>query len=184
MQDQIESAMREYEEERCPKNGILLTSRGGYYLYDNQFCSINDFELFLTGDQICMQGESVNCDLFFGLTEGTLRWSAVENADFAPDRLSLIFHIKCGNGDEVLRGILFARNWTAYLSIFTDYGIEQLYRVASVQEKGRLPYIYPSDELIDIAESCGRNDLSVLGTLYRQSKKAEFCAQRLRKENI
>ncbi len=40
MQDQIESALREYEEECCPKNGILFTPRGGYYLYDNRFCSL------------------------------------------------------------------------------------------------------------------------------------------------
>ncbi len=175
MRDQIESALREYEKEHCPKNGILLTPRGGYYLYDNRFCSINDFELLLTSERICMQGESVGCDLFFGLTEGTLRWSTGENAKFEPNRLSLIFHIKCDDGDGVLRGILFARSRAAYLSIFTDYGIEQLYRVASIQERERIPHIYPSDELVEIAESCGRNDLSILGTLYRQSKKAEFC---------
>lgn len=146
--DRILAALRQYEQESREKRAVLLTSTGGYYLFDQQFCEISEYELSLSGKELHVQGASVPCGIFLGVVGNTLQWAATNTDYFQPDRMSLIFHIVLDKESELLRGILFARRQTAYLSLFTDPDMEELYRAASI------PAPAPSPESQESVKSC------------------------------
>lgn len=168
--DVIMRALRQYEREPGTKKAVLLTQSGGYYLYDGRFCAMSDFDLYVTGEDLHIQGTSVPCGLFFGVADGKLRWSAGERGAFLPEQLSLIFHIALGDTGELLRGILFAQGEQAHLSLFTNADMEELYRmVVSPEQKAPPPVV--SEELNQLAEDCARDDLHRLTALYLHSQR-------------
>lgn len=56
--DSILSALREYERgpDQNEKKAVLLTPRGGFFLYGNRFCSIREYDLELRSDALQLQG--------------------------------------------------------------------------------------------------------------------------------
>lgn len=171
MTNAVIEALRQYEREQRSKKAVLLTPDGGYYLYENRFCSISDFELTVTGPDLQVQGNSVPCALFFGVTEDTLCWSAKETGSSWPDRLSLIFHIALADEDGLLRGILFAQGQKAYLTLFTDADTEKLYRAVSASAQSPTLRVSPEQELTAYAANCARNDLHRLTALYLNGQR-------------
>ena len=163
--DKLSIALRQYEREQREKRAVLLIPDGGYYLFGRQFCGIREYELSLAGGGLQGQGTSVPCSIFLGIVGNNLQWAVKDTEDLILDRLSLIFHIALEE-DELLRGILFARQQTAYLSLFTDPGMEELYRAASQPVQIPLPVIAASEELSAYARNCARNDLHTLTELY------------------
>lgn len=169
--DEIIRALQQYEREPCSKKGVLLTPIGGYYLYDNRFCGLRDFELCLSGPDLQIQAQAVPCGLFFGMVGDTLSWSVRDTGPFTPDRLSLIFHISFDSEDSLLRGILFSNGSKAHMALFTDAEMEELYRaVASTAQSPPLAAV-PDKELQDCAAACARNDLHRLTALYLHGQK-------------
>ena len=164
--DKLSTALRQYEREQHTKKGVLLLPDSGYYLFDRQFCGIQEYELSLTGQDTHIQGNHVPCGLFFGMVEDKLRWSVKGTGDFQPEQLSLIFHIVLGEEEDLLRGILFIRQQNACFSLFTDPDIEKLYRTASQPVQTGPPAIAAGKDLIDYARSCTRSDLHRLTALY------------------
>ena len=164
--DKLLAALRQYELEQREKRAVLLLPDGGYYLFDRQFCSICEYELSLTGQDIHVQGNHVPCGLFFGMVEDKLRWSVKDTGDFQPEQLSLIFHIALENEEELLRGIMFIRQQSACFSLFTDPDMEKLYRVVSQPVQAGTPAYAASETLADYTRSCTRNDLHKLTALY------------------
>ncbi|MDE7243846.1 MAG: hypothetical protein K2O18_07710 [Oscillospiraceae bacterium] len=171
MADGMIAFLQQYEQERRSKKAVLLTPGGGYYLYENRFCRIRDFDLTVTGPGVHIQGSSVPCGLFFGLTGDLLLWSAAETGSFSPHRLSLIFHILLDGENDLLRGILFAQGKNAYLSLFTDAETEKLYRAVSSPVHPPPPTVCIGDDLAAYAAACAGNDLHRLTALYLHGQK-------------
>lgn len=163
--DRILSVLRQYEQEPRGKRAVLLTPTGGYYLFDKQFCSIQEYEIFLTGQDIRIQGSQVPCGLFFGMVEDNLQWSVKDTGDFQPEQLSLIFHIALENEEELLRGILFICQQNTCFSLFTDPDVEKLYRIVSKPVQAEPPAC-ANETLTDYARSCAQKDLHTLTALY------------------
>ena len=169
--NEIIRALQQYERELFPKRAVLLTPNGGYYLYDNRFCGLHDFELCLSSPDLQIQAPLVPCSLFFGMAGDTLAWSVRDAGPFAPDRLSLIFHIAFDGEDSLLRGILFANSSKAHMALFTDSETEKLYRAVTATAQSPPPVSVPDQELTDCAAECARNDLHRLTTLYLHGQK-------------
>lgn len=169
--DKLSAALRQYEQEQREKRAVLLTPDGGYYLFDRQFCGIQEYELSLSGKELQIQGTSVPCSIFLGVVEDTLKWAVKDTGDFHLDRLSLIFHIALEDDSNLLRGILFAQQQKAYLSLFSNPDIEALYRAASQPVQVPLPVITASEDLTAYARSCARNDLHTLTELYLRGRR-------------
>lgn len=181
--DRILAVLREYEQEPRGKRAILLTPTGGYYLFDQQFCGISEYELSLVGKELYVQGVSVPYEIFLGVVGNTLQWAAANTDNFQPDQLSLIFHIALDEESELLRGILFARRQTAYLSLFTDPDMEELYRAVSIPAPVPSPESEISEELSACAQDCARKDLHTLTALYLHSNKLSQLRREWRPEN-
>lgn len=169
--DKLWAALRQYEREQREKKAVLLTPGGGYYLFGRQFCGIQEYELSLAGEALQIQDTSVPCGIFLGVVENKLQWTVKDTGDFQLNRLSLIFHIALEDDGDLLRGILFARQQTAYMSLFTDPDIEKLYRAASQPVQLPLPVIAASEDLTAYARSCARNDLHTLTELYLRGSR-------------
>ena len=163
--DKLLTALRQYEREQREKRAVLLLPDGGYYLFDRQFCSIQEYELSLTGPDIYVQGNRVPCGLFWGMVEDKLHWSVRTEGNFKPEQLILIFHIALENEEDLLRGILFIRQQNTCFSLFTDPDIEKLYRTVSQPVQAELSAC-ADETLTDYARSCIRNDLHRLTALY------------------
>lgn len=181
--DRILSALRQYEQEPREKRAVLLTPTGGYYLFDQRFCSISEYELSLAGKELCVQGTSVPCGVFLGVVRNVLQWAATDTDNFQSDRLSLIFHIALGEESELLRGILFARHQAAYLSLFTDPNMEELYRAVSIPTLESTSENTISEDLSAYAQDCARRDLHKLTALYLHSNKLSQLQREWRSEN-
>lgn len=169
--DEIVLTLQQYEREARSKRAVLLTPGGGYYLYDNHFCGLHDFELCLSGPDLQIQAQSVSCGLFFGVVGDTLAWSARNTGPLTADRLSLIFHIAFDSEDSLLRGILFANGSQAHMALFTDAEVEKLYRAVTTTAQGPPLAGMPDRELSDFAAECARNDLRRLTALYLHGRK-------------
>lgn len=181
--DRILTALRQYEQEPREKRAVLLTPTGGYYLFDQRFCGISEYELSLAGKELYVQGSSVPCGVFLGVVGNTLQWAATNTDHFQPDRLSLIFHIALDEERELLRGILFARCQTAYLSLFTDPDMEELYRAVSIPTSESTPENVISEDLSAYAQDCARRDLHKLTALYLHGGKLSQLKREWRQEN-
>ena len=161
--DTILSALQKYERgpDQNEKKAVLLTPRGGFFLYGNRFCSIREYDLELRSDALQLQGGAVDSPIFLSCTQGRL-----SAAGCSPRLVSLIFHIELGEEDGLLRGILLAREDEARFSLFCDASIEEVYRLSRKREIP--PYLWtpPDEELRQYAEGLRRNDLHGLTGLY------------------
>lgn len=170
IEDPILSALRSYE--RAPSNSkraVLLTAQGGYFLYGDRFCGIQDYELELRSEDCQISGTAVREALFFGLYQE--RFHAAGKRPLTPALVSLIFHIDLGEEDGLLRGILLAQADEARTALFCDAAVEELYRLS--RRTDILPAAsVPADELLrQEADALRRADLHGLTGLYLQSKR-------------
>lgn len=168
--DKILTALQQYKRERREKKAVLLLPDGGYYLFDRQFCGIQEYELSLAGQDIYIQGNHVPCGLFIGIVEDTLQWTVKDSGDFQLEQLSLIFHIDLGDEKDMLRGILFIRQQDICFPMFTDPDVEKLYRVVSEPIRTK-PTAWTNETLADYAQICSRSDLHTLTSLYLTGKR-------------
>ena len=171
--DPILSSLKEYERDtrRDGKKAVLLTPQGGYFLYGNRFCSIRDYELEFQCDSRQISGDTVSKPLFITILPD--RFRVVGESFSIPEILSLIFHIGLGEENELLRGILLAREQEVRLSLFCDAGVEELYRLSRKASAHLAPRIMPGEELQQYAESLRRKDLHGLAGLYLFSKSVK-----------
>lgn len=169
IKEPILSALRQYEHspEVNDKKGFLLTSEGGYFLYGNRFCDIQDYELELVSDTLQFQGQRVQIPLFFSLSPAGLRVET-ERPCF-PTLISLIFHIGMGD-DEPLRGILLALGQEVQFSLFSDPTIEALYRLGRKGTCTPSRAASPDETLSQHAQDLRKNDLRALAGLYLKGK--------------
>lgn len=167
--DPILSALEEYERDpnKNDKKAILLTRQGGYFLYGNRFCSIEEYELELLDAHCQVQGKEVQDPIFLKMRGSSLCVTGQRHYD--PTMVSLIFHIGLEK-DEPLRGILLAYGQEARLSLFCDVAIEELYRLSHKLEAQSQPQITPDEDLRQYAENLRRRDLHGLTGLYLMSK--------------
>lgn len=170
MEDPILSALKKYEHNptQNDKKAVLLTPQGGYFLYENRFCSILDYELEFVSDSCQIQGKSVQQTIFLGILQDGFR--AVGEQEYAPRLVSLIFHIDLGDG-ELLRGILLAVGEGVRFTLFCDSSVEELYRLS--RRIGLVSEIrVPPDHMIrQYAEKLRRNDLHGLTGLYLKGNR-------------
>jgi len=165
--DHIYSALKQYENiaEKSEKKAVLLCPEGGYFLYGNRFCSIEEYDLEVLAGSSQIQGDSVIQPLFLCVCRDVLTAAGIEQ----PEYISLIFHIGLEDG-ELLRGILLGEKQEAELVLFTDEKIENLYRMSRRLNKQRI-IVSPDDTLSQQAEDIRKNDLQWLTELYLSGKR-------------
>lgn len=171
MKDPILSALRDYErapEQSC-KKAVLLTPGGGYFLYGNRFCGIQDYELELKADSCQIESGNVLEPLLIGVFSD--KFHVIGERPYVPEFVSLIFHIDLGEEDGSLRGILLAREGEARFALFCDAAVEEVYRLS--RRAGTLPAIPPDELLRQQAEELRRTDLHMLTGLYLQSRRLD-----------
>lgn len=166
--DLILDRLKRYERDlvRNDKRAVLLMPQGGYFLYGNRFCSIQDYEIEFRSDSCQIQGKAVRQPLFLGILQDGFH--AVGKQVYQVELASLIFHIDLGDG-ELLRGILLAVGQEVSFALFCDATVEETYRLSrkvALQSSVQIP---PDEELQRQAEELRRNDLHGLTGLYLQS---------------
>ena len=170
VKDQIQSALEKFARDldKNQKKGVLLTPQGGFFLYGNRFCSIEEYELELFSEDFQVQGSSVQRPLFFSILRDSLcvTGDKPRNAEL----VSLIFHIKLDE-DDLLRGIMLALKQEVQFTLFCDPSTEDLYRLSRKTVVYPAAQIPPSDGLQRYAEEIRRNDLHWLTDLYLQGKQ-------------
>ena len=169
MTDPILSILEEYERDpaRNEKKAVLLMPQGGYFLYGNRFCSIQDYDLEFQSDSCRIQGNSVQNAIFLGLLQDGFH--AVGEQAYKPDLVSLIFHIDLGDS-ELLRGILLTLDAETRFTLFCDATVEELYRLSRKVAARSAPQIIPNEDLQQYAETLRRDDLHGQTGLYLLSK--------------
>ena len=165
VKDQIQSALEKFarDPDKNRKKGVLLTPQGGFFLYGNRFCSIEEYELELFSEDFQVQGNSVQRPLFFSILRDGLHITGDKlcNAEL----VSLIFHIKLDE-DDLLRGIMLALKQEVQFTLFCDPSTEDLYRLSRRIDTYPAAQIPPDDGLQRYAEEIRRNDLHWLTSLY------------------
>lgn len=73
-EDKVLSALEGYahDPDKSQKKGVLLTPQGGFFLYGNRFCSIEEYELELHSEDLQIQGRTVYQPLFFSIMQNSL----------------------------------------------------------------------------------------------------------------
>ena len=173
MKDPILSALRDYErapEQSC-KKAVLLTPGGGYFLYGNRFCGIQDYELELKADSCQIESGNVLEPLLIGVFSD--KFHVIGERPYVPEFVSLIFHIDLGEEDGMLRGILLARETEARFALFCDAAVEDLYRLSRRPDALPTAGIPPDELLRQQAEEIRRADLHGLTGLYLQSRRLD-----------
>lgn len=173
IEDPILSALRGYERapEQSGKKAVLLTPRGGYFLYGNRFCSIWDYELELQTDSCQIKGGVVRDPLFFSICQD--KFGIASKEPCASALVSLIFHVDMGEEDGLLRGILLARENEAKIALSCDAAVEELYRLSRRVDALPAAMIPPDGLLLRRAEEIRRTDLHGLTGLYLQSRRLD-----------
>lgn len=173
IKDPIVLALERYERDpdRNGKKAVLLTPQGGYFLYGNRFCGIEEYELELLSDSCQIQGKTVQKTLFFSVKESNLDMAGEELCD--PILVSLIFHVSLGE-DEPLRGILLAHEQEAKLTLFHDAATEELYRLSRKSISCAAVQIPPDNKLKQFAEDLRKNDLHWLTSLYLRGQQLKY----------
>lgn len=168
--DQIQSALEKYahDPDGNQKKGILLTPQGGFFLYGNRFCSIEEYELELVSKDFQMEDSTVQKPLFFSILQDGL--CVMGDKPCNPELVSLIFHIKLDE-DNLLRGIMLAVGQDVRFALFCDPSIEDLYRLSRRIGTHPAVQIPPDDGLQRYAEKVRRNDLHWLTGLYLRGQQ-------------
>ena len=159
------------------KKGVLLTPQGGFFLYGNRFCSIEEYELELFNEDVQIQGSTVHRPLFFSILQDCLYVTG--DKPYKTELVSLIFHIKLDE-DDLLCGIMLALEQEVQLALFCDPSTEELYRLS--RRIGAYPavQVQPNDGLQRYAEKVRRNDLHWLTSLYLQGQQFKHSNDLLR----
>lgn len=181
VEDRVLSALETYahDPDKNQKKGVLLTPHGGFFLYGNRFCGIEEYELELYGEDLQIQGSTVHRPLFFSILQHRLRITGGKSCK--TELVSLIFHIKLDE-DDLLRGIMLALEQDVQLALFCDPSTEDLYRLsrkAGVYHAAQIP---PDNGLKQYAEGMRRNDLHWLTSLYLQGQQLKRPDDLLRNE--
>ena len=173
VKDQIQSALEKYahDPDKNRKKGVLLTPQGGFFLYGNRFCSIEEYELELFSENFQVQGSTVHRPLLFSIQQDG--FCVTGDKPCKAELVSLIFHIKLDE-DDLLRGIMLAFEQEIQLALFCDPSTEELYRLS--RRIGACPaaQIPPDDRLQQYAEKIRRNDLHWLTSLYLQGRQLKY----------
>ena len=169
MADPIAGILNEYERDpaRNEKKAVLLTPWGGYFLYGNRFCSIQDYELDFQSDSCQVQSKSVQMPLFLGILQDGFH--AVGPEPLQTELVNLIFHIDLGEG-ELLRGILLALGREVRFALSCDQAIEELYQLSRKTVSLSGHRVLPDESLQQYAEGLRRNDLHRLTELYLRGR--------------
>ena len=169
VKDPIQSALEKYvhDPDKNRKRGILLTPQGGFFLYGDRFCSIEEYELELFCEDFQVQGCTVHRPLFFRFLQDGLCITGEKpcKAELA----SLIFHIRLDEND-LLRGVMLATKQEVQLALFCDPSTEEMYRLSRKIDAYPAVQIPPDDSLQQCAEKIRRNDLRWLTSLYFQGQ--------------
>lgn len=183
MKDAVAKALEAFMREKRSKRGFLLTEGGAFFLYDNKFCSISEYDIRLKSHDYNLFGQSVNQPVFASLSGNKLLGTAVPEGEITADSLRLTFHIPCGEtAEELLRGIFFAKGQQAQLALFSDPAIEKI--ILMIEKAAELTLFPPFPELLAQNESCNRSDLRMLTELYLKGqtlKSAKMLENGLRK---
>lgn len=167
MENEIARALKRFAKLRTAKRGFLFLQAGAYFLYDNQFCGIDDYQMRLQSEPYHFDGRQTERSLFVGTTEERVVGAALPERPLEIDSMRLIFHIACGpSPEELLRGICLIKSGTVYLSLFSDPSIEKLFLAAEAEPAARAPNTPPDDGLIELQQNVSRNDLRLLTALY------------------
>lgn len=173
LDDPVLAALKEYGQlpGDTAKKGVLLTPAGGYFLYGDRFCSMEEFELEFMDADCRIQGREVPSPLFFCIQPGTLRVTG--DRPYSPTLVSLIFHIRLEQ-DEPLRGILLSAGQEMRFALFTDAETEELYRLSRKAAPNSIARVPPEDTLEEYGEELRRNDLHWLTNLYLQGRQVRY----------
>lgn len=179
VEDGVQAALEKYAHDpnKNQKKGVLLTPQGGFFLYGNRFCSIEEYELELFNEDVQIQGSTVHRPLFFSILQDCLYVTG--DKPYKTELVSLIFHIKLDE-DDLLRGIMLALEQEVQLALFCDPSTEELYRLSrriGTYPAGQIP---PDDRLQRCAEEIRRNDLHWLTSLYLQGQQFKHSDDLLR----
>ena len=170
VEDRIQSALEKYarDPDKNQKKGVLLTPQGGFFLYGNRFCGIEEYNLELFSEDLQIQGNTVQTPLFFSILQNGL--SVTGDRPCRTELVSLIFHIRLDE-DEPLRGIMLARKQEVQLTLFCDPSTEELYRLSRRIGAYSAAQVPPDEGLQRYAEGLRRNDLHWLTSLYLQGRQ-------------
>ncbi len=170
MPDTIVAAMQKYTRQKRTKRGFLLTETDGFFLYDNKFCSISEYDIQLQSDNLSMYGTNAAQPVFAAISGNTLLCAAVPERELCVNRLRLLFHIACGEGPEdLLRGIFLIKQSFAQLALFSDQSVEDM-MLALEKDQSETRQVEPFEELLSLQENCNRNDLRLLTELYMKGE--------------
>lgn len=164
--DPVLTALEEYEQFPASndKKAFLLTPEGGFFLYGNRFCTMQEYELDLVSKDRQIWGQRVTgSPLFVMLSAGGLRIEPGQPC--TPALVSLIFHVATG-ADELLRGILLALGSEVQFSLFSDKSLEDLFRLARKPILTEIINVLPGQEVFQYAADQRQNDLRCLANLY------------------
>lgn len=163
MKDEITRAIDQYVRLRGNKRGFLLTPENAYFLYDNRFCGISEYQLRLQSPHYYVNSNLLEQPLFWGLSGERLFCAATPTQQLEPQVLRFVFHVPCSDEpDGLLRGICFAKDARVYLSLFSDESIEALLLAVETETTERKQFTAPPQ---DIAELWQKNDLGLLRLL-------------------
>lgn len=183
MKDAVAKALDAFMREKRSKRGFLLTEGGAFFLYDNKFCSISEYDIRLKSCDYNLFGKAVNQPVFASLSGNELLGAAIPEGEITVDSLRLTFHIPCGETpEELLRGVFFAKGQQARLALFTDPAIEEV--ILMIEKTVEITLFPPFSELLEQNESCNRSDLRMLTELYLKGqalKSAKILENSLKK---
>lgn len=163
MKDEITRAIDQYVHQRSHKRGFLLTPGSAYFLYENRFCAISEYQLRLQSPNYHVNSSQLEQPLFWGLSGERLFCAATPTQQLEPQVLRFVFHVPCSDEpDGLLRGICFVKDAHAYLSLFSDESIEALLLAVETETTERKQFTTPPQ---DIAELWQKNDLDLLRLL-------------------
>lgn len=183
MKDAVAKALEAFMREKRSKRGFLLTEGGAFFLYDNKFCSISEYDIRLKSRDYNLFGNAVNQPIFAALSGNELLGTAISEGEIKVNCLRLTFHIPCGEtSEELLRGIFFAKGQQAQLALFSDPAIEEV--ILMIEKTVETTLFPPFSELLEQNESCNRSDLRMLTELYLKGqalKSAKMLENSLKK---
>lgn len=168
--DAVEKALARFMRERGTKRGFLLTPMGAYFLYEDKFCSIKDYQIRLKSKSCHLNTSHVEEPLFAGFsTFDKHLWIARPTQPLSMEKFRLVFHIACGaEPDELLRGICFADEGNTHFVLFSNPEIEALFLAAEAKWPDATSPVPPDEELSKLQQQYNRNDLHLLTRLYLQ----------------
>jgi len=171
MKDEIIWAIDQYTHLRGNKRGFLLTPGNAYFLYDNRFCEISEYQIRLQSQHYHINSSQLEQPLFWGLSGERLLCAATSTQQLEPQALRLVFHVPCGDEPGgLLRGICFVKDTRAYLSLFSDESIETLLLAVETETAARRLSAPPHQDIAEVWQKNNLDRLRLLTALYISSQ--------------